>query len=144
MDDLYRLTGSESWLQQRNDFVEKLIKEIREARAAGTLDADLQPKIELVLENRADDESLKQELVAVSAEIYQKDYFTYLGEGLVDKAYDVFLKMSASKNFDAIKKNLESVSQNMVDYFVEEADKSVKKPENLTQSYRWFSQAKSC
>ncbi len=142
MDDLYRLSGNESWLAQRNEFVDKLIEEIRQARAEGKLDADIQPKIDLVLENRADDAALKEELVSVSAEIYQSDYFKALGNGLADEAYKVFVKMSESKNFEAIKEKLSSVSEKMVDYFIAEADESVKSPDNLAQSYRWYNQAR--
>ncbi len=142
MDDLYRLTGDESWLTKRNAFVDQLIEEIRQARAAGQLTADLQPKIDLVLENRADDSALKEELVSVSAEIYQSDYFKALGDGLVDVAYKVFVKMSESKNFDAIKAKLAPVSKKMVEYFLAEADESVKDPSNLAQSYRWYNQAR--
>ena len=141
MDDLYRLTGDESWLTKRNAFVDQLIQEIRQARAAGELTADLQPKIDLVLENRADDSALKEELVSVSAKIYESDYFKALGDGMVDVAFDVFVKMSESKNFDAIKTKLAPVSKKMVEYFLAEADESVKSAANLSQSYRWYNKA---
>ncbi len=142
MDDLYRLTGDQSWLDKRNAFVDRLVEEIRRAKAEGVLNADLQPKIDLVLENRADDAALQQEMVSVSAEIYQTDYFKALGDGLADVAYKVFVKMSASKNFDAIKERLAGVSQKMVEYFIAEADQSVQNPANLSQSYRWYNQAR--
>ncbi|MFL0811521.1 MAG: hypothetical protein K6L76_13970 [Agarilytica sp.] len=142
MDDLHRLSGDQSWLVRRNEFVDKLIEEIRQAREAGTLTADLQPKIELILENRADDAALKDEFISVSAEIYQSDYFKALGNGLADKAFKVFIKMTESRNFDSIKEKLAPVSQNMVDYFIAEADESVKDAKNLSQSYRWFNQAR--
>jgi len=142
MDDLYRLTGDRVWLDKRNEFVDELIEEIRQAKAAGALTTDLQPKIDLVLENRAEDKVLKQELVAVTAEIYQTDYFKALGDGQADVAYKVFIKMSESKNFDAIKESLAGVSKKMVDYFVAEADQSVKNPQLLAQSYRWYNQAR--
>ena len=142
MDDLYRITGDQAWLDKRNAFVDQLVDEIRAARAAGKLDAELQPKIELVLENRGEDAQLKQELVSVTAEIYKLDYFKALGDGNADKAYSIFVKMSESKNFDAIKKSLSDVTEKMANFFIAEADESVKDAANLSQSYRWYNQAR--
>ncbi len=142
MDDMHKLTGDDAWLVRRGEFVDKLIGEIREALANGNLSPDLQPKIELVLENRGNDKTLIEELVTASAEIYQSDYFKALGDGLADKAFKIFVKMSESKNFDAIKTKLSPVAEKMVDYFIAEADESVKVPGNLAQSYRWYNQAR--
>ncbi len=143
MDDLYRITGDKSWLDKRNAFVDQLVEEIRAAQAAGKLDSELQPKIDLVLENRGDDAQLKKELVSVTAEIYKLDYFKALGEGNADKAYAIFVKMSESKNFNDIKKSLSDVTEKMANYFIAEADESVKDAANVSQSYRWYSQART-
>ncbi len=142
MDDLHRITGDETWLVRRNEFVDRLIEDIREAKLGGILNSELQTKIDLVLDVRPNDNVLKQELISVSAEIYRTDYFKALGDGLADVAFKVFVKMSGSKNFDLIKEKLTPVSQNMVDYFIAEADESVKDPGNIAQSYRWYNQAR--
>ncbi|MFT5083788.1 MAG: curli biogenesis system outer membrane secretion channel CsgG [Lentisphaeria bacterium] len=142
MDDLYRLSGDKNWLEQRNAYVDGLIEEIRQARASGQLTAQLQPKIDLVLENRGENKALKQELVAVAAEIYQKEFLDALGKGDADKAFEIFVTMSKSKDFDSIKDSLAGTSQTMVDHFVSVANTLVEDPVSVAKSYRGFSQAR--
>ena len=142
LDDLNKLTGDPTWLAQRNAMIDSLVAEIREAKKNGTLTTDLREKIEIVKENRADDQGLIEEMIAASAEIYKKDYFDAIGKGDADKAYLVFVSMKKSNDFDEIKASLTDSSKNMVDYFVALADSSVKEPANLSQSYRWYKQAR--
>ena len=142
LDDLHKLSDDPLWLKERNQLIDDIVEEIRQAKIEGNLTTDLREKIDLVRENRPDDQVLAKELIAVSAEIYQQDYFKALSEGDADKAYSVFITMSESKDFEQIKSNLTDSSQKMVDYFVALADASVKEPSNLSQSYRWYNQAR--
>ena len=142
LDDLNKLTGDPTWIAQRNTIIDNLVEEIRQAKKSGTLTTDLREKIEIIKENRAEDQELVEEMIAASAEIYKKDYFDAIGEGDADEAYLVFVSMKKSKDFDQIKASLTDSSKNMVDYFVALADSSVKDPTNLSQSYRWYQQAR--
>ena len=142
LDDLYNLTNDNSWQDKRNSIIDGIVEEIRAAKEAGNLTPDIREKIEIVRQNRADDKVLADELITMSAEIFQQDYFKSLSDGDADKAYQTFLAMKESNDFEQIKTKLTDSSQNMVDYFVALADDSVKQPENLAQSYRWYSQAR--
>lgn len=142
LDDLYRVSGDPQWKQQRSDFVDGLIAEIRAARETGELTSDLKTKLEIVKQERADEPAIVQEMIAVDAEIYQQDFFAALAEGDGDKAYGVLITMAEANDFAAIKSSLASTAQKMVDYFMALANESVQDPVNLPQSFKLYSRSK--
>jgi hypothetical protein len=110
-DALFALTGSGQWQQKRDQEVDALVADIREASASEEFDESIQEKIEVVRNLRGDDASLVDELIGVDARIYAKRYFDALSDGAADKAYDVLLAMSEAKDFEAIKGKLEATSE---------------------------------
>ena len=143
LDQLILLTGDNYWDGQKSAFIDGLIKQVRDAKSEGLLTGDYQDKIDLILNLGESDQSLRDELIAAAAEIFQKDYFNALAEGDADKAYGVLVTMSEAKDFAEIKGSLTDISQKMSDYFVALADSSVEDENNLAQSYRWYDQARN-
>ena len=141
-DELYTVTRDDKWQTQRDDIVEGLLADIREAAASEELDEGIQEKITIVKSYLGEDAVLIDELVGVDAKIYEKRFFDTVGQGQADEAYNILVQMSEANDFDAIKGKLAPTSQKMADYFTALADDSVKSPENLSQSFRWYSQAK--
>lgn len=139
---LHDLTGDESWYAQRDTYIDRVVADIRKAQEEEAYSDELRQKMEFVRKVRADDQNLMDELYGVDAGIYRKKYFNALSEGNADGAYEILMTLSKSDEFSKIKPKLSSSSKKMAAYFNALADMSVAEPSNLSQSYRWYSQAK--
>ena len=141
-EQLYQVSGDSAWQAKSDALVEALVAEVRSAAESESFDDETRKKIELIKGIRPQDGALVDEMIGVDAKIYAKRFFDFLGEGNADNAYKTLVRMSGASDFLAIKDKLTPTSQKMADYFTALAVDSVKSPENLSQSYRWYSQAR--
>ncbi len=141
-EELYAVTGQETWKAKSDELLDKLVEDVRAAVTNESFDEATKNKVDLIKSIRGEDASLLDEMIGVDAKIYAKRFFDFLGEGLADLAYKTLVTMSEANDFPAIKDKLTPTSEKMANYFTALADESVKSPENLSQSYRWYDQAR--
>ncbi|GAA6168067.1 CsgG/HfaB family protein [Sessilibacter corallicola] len=140
LDEFYRLTGDSTWLQQKNEFIDQLITNIRVAKNQGVYTEALQADLALLRQTRGDDLGLMNELTAYDAKVYEHQFLTELGNGDPDAAYQIFVKMTQANNFEQIRAELEGTSQTMADYFIAKADEAMTSDLQLAKAYRWYQQ----
>jgi curli biogenesis system outer membrane secretion channel CsgG len=141
-NELSILSGRSEWKAKRDDLLNQLVADIRKASKEESFDPDLREKLAVIKLLRGDDKTLVDEMIGVDAKIYEKQFFSALGEGKADDAYKTLVQMSEAKDFELIKGKLAPTSQKMGDLFTALANDSVKDAGNLSQSYRWYNQAK--
>ncbi len=140
-DELHQTTGYASWQSKRDELIAALLANIRNAAQSDSYDDSLLDKVELIKQIHGDDAALLDEMITVDAQVYAKLYFDALAAGEPDQAHALLKQMSGTEDFPAIQDKLAPTSQKMADYFTALAEESVKDPENLAQSYRWYKQA---
>jgi len=142
LEELYRLSGDNQWLIKKNDFLDKLLAEIRKARAEGRYDAEIQTKVALVRQERGNMPQLADELASYDAKAYENAFLLALGEADLDKAYGVFTTMAESPDFKLIADKLAGTSQTMAAYFLAKADQAVLDTKRLDRSAKLYYQAR--
>ncbi len=140
-DELHRLSGNQQWLQSKDEFVDKLIADVRDARAEGRYIAQVQTKAALARYARPEDDKLADELASYDARAYENGFLEALGQGDLSQAYGVFTAMSEADNFDRVKVKIEGTSQTMADYFLAKADQAILDSRQLANSMRLYNQA---
>ncbi|BFM09079.1 hypothetical protein [Halioxenophilus aromaticivorans] len=141
-DNLHRLSGDDQWVGHKDEFVDKLVSDVRDARAQGRYIAQVQEKAALIRAARPDDSNLADELASYDARAFENAFLESLGQGDLDSAYAVFTSASQADNFDKVVPKLEGTSQTMADYFLAKADAAVLDASQLKDSFRLYDQGR--
>lgn len=89
-----------------------------------------------------DNPQIGDQLVQIDAQLFERRFWKALEDGEPDAAYRMLREISSADNFEAIRARLAPSADPMADYFLALASQTTKNG-NLTDAYRWFSQARS-
>jgi len=144
LKELAKISGQQRWKDKEALFIDELISEIKTLSANGAFESNdsFDIKIAIVQQERSGNRELMDELIHIKTRLFEKRFFGALAEGSPDKAYDIFIAVSGTDDFEQVKAILKDISQKISVYFVALADESVADIHNVTQSYRWYQQAK--
>ena len=104
--------------------------------------SDAQELLRMAQEVDPENAEIEGQLAIVDAQLFEQRFWKALEDGRPDGAYQMLREISSDPNFDAVRQRLAPSAAPMADYFVALAAEATGKGQ-LTDAYRWFSQARS-
>jgi hypothetical protein len=136
LNELYELSGKTEYQTQKDTLISDIETQITSSLTADQIDEALVEKLSILKQEQPSNKVIKNKLATVNGKIFENRFFAALANDEPLLAYEHFLTLTTTEDFDTIKSNLAETGETMAQYFSALGTEATSEDKLLT-AYNW-------
>jgi len=142
LNELYELSGKAEYQTQKDTLISTIETQIANSLSADKVDEELAEKLSILKVEQPDNKIIKNKLATVNGKIFENRFFAALANDKPMLAYEHFLTLITTEDFDTIKSNIHETGETMAEYFSALGTEATSE-DKLLSAYKWHVRSKN-
>jgi hypothetical protein len=142
LKELYELSGKAEYQAQKATLISVIETQIANSPTTDKVDEALAEKLSILKVEQPENKVIKNKLAAVNGKIFEHRFFEALADDKPMQAYEHFLALTKTEDFDTIKSHLHETGETMAQYF-SALGTEASAEDKLLNSYKWHVRSKN-
>lgn len=142
LKELHDVTGKTEYQTQKAALISDIETQIAKSLSSDQVDEALAERLSILKKEQPDNKLIKSKLAKVNGKIFEQRFFAALAADKPMKAYEHFVTLTTTEDFDTIKSNLDETGATMAQYFAALGTEAAS-TDKLLSAYEWHVRSKN-